>query len=241
MAKAPQPGRSKTRLCPPLSPEQAAALSAAFLRDTSESLAAAARLAPIAAYAAYAPSGAEALLADHLAAGTTLLLADGLPTPGSPAMPDGVTGFGRCLLHAARGMLDRGHAGACVLSSDIPTLPTRLLVEAAEALLAPGERIVLGASDDGGYYLLGLKSAHAGLFADIAWSTASVAETTRERARALALPVVELQSWYDVDDAASLRSLLDGPPGYPAPATRAVMARLGLLDPADAPAAGLAR
>jgi hypothetical protein len=54
MAKAPEPGRSKTRLCPPLLPEQAAALSAAFLRDTTQSMAAAARLAPIVAYAAYA-------------------------------------------------------------------------------------------------------------------------------------------------------------------------------------------
>ena len=80
-------------------------------------------------------------------------------------------------------MLARGHAAACVLSSDVPTLPTRLLVEAARILLAPGERAVLGACDDGGYYLLGLKRAHARLFADIAWSTDTVAAATRARAR----------------------------------------------------------
>src|SRR6202008_1002066 len=65
MAKAPEAGRSKTRLCPPLLPQQAALLSAAFLRDTTQSMAAAARWAPIVAYAAYAPIGSEALLGRH--------------------------------------------------------------------------------------------------------------------------------------------------------------------------------
>ena len=71
---------------------------------------------------------------------------------------------------------------ACVLSSDIPTLPARLLVEAARHLLAPGDRAVLGPCPDGGYYLLGLKAAHAEMFSDIAWSTEVVAAATRERA-----------------------------------------------------------
>src|ERR1700681_1728635 len=93
MAKAPRPGFSKTRLCPPLHPEQAAALSAAFLRDITENIALAARQLPIAGYVAYAPPGQEALFAGHLAAGTGLLLADG-----APPMPPDVQGFGRCLL-----------------------------------------------------------------------------------------------------------------------------------------------
>ncbi len=134
-------------------------------------------------------------VAAHVGARTGLVLADG-----TPPMPAGVQGFGRCLLHAIRGMLARGHAAACVLSSDSPTLPTRRLIEAAEQLLAPGDRAVLGASDDGGYYLLGLKAAHAEMFADIAWSTDSVAAATRARARAIGLPLVELDPWYDVDD-----------------------------------------
>lgn len=223
MAKAPQAGRCKTRLCPPLAPDEAAALSAAFLQDTARNIGEAARRAPIAAYAAYAPLGAEALIAAQVGADTCLVLADG-----SPPMPERIEGFGRCLLHAIEGMLARGHAAACVLSSDIPTLPTHLLVEAAERLLAPGDRAVLGACDDGGYYLLGLKSAHAGMFSDIAWSTNGVAEATRERARAIGLDLVELDAWYDVDDAASLAVLARETKGYAAPATRAVMARLGL-------------
>jgi rSAM/selenodomain-associated transferase 1 len=231
MAKAPQAGRSKTRLCPPLMGEQAAALSAAFLRDTTENMAAAGRIAAIAAYAAYAPTGTEAVLRPCLAEGTELLLADG-----SPAMPEGVTGFGRCLLHAIQGMLAAGHTAAGVLSADSPTIPTAFLVQAAERLLAEGDRVVLGPADDGGYYFLGLKAPHAALFRDIAWSTDSVAEATRLRAREIGLELVELPTWYDVDDAASLGVLLaetgdetgDERGSFAAPATRAVVARLGL-------------
>jgi rSAM/selenodomain-associated transferase 1 len=226
MAKAPQAGRSKTRLCPPLTPAQAAAMSAAFLRDTTENMAAAARQAAIVPYAAYAPLGAESLVRTCLAEGTELLLADG-----SPRMPEGVTGFGRCLLHAIQGMLAAGHAAACVLSADSPTIPTAFLVQAATLLLAPGDRAVLGPADDGGYYLLGLKAPHAALFRDIAWSTATVAETTRAWAREIHLELVELEPWYDVDDEASLNVLLRESDGYAAPETRAAITRLQLGEP----------
>jgi uncharacterized protein len=202
MAKAPQPGFSKTRLCPPLLPDQAAALSAAFLRDISESIVAAGRETPITGYVAYAPAGNEALFDGHLADGTGRLLADG-----SPLMPPNVYGLGRCLLHAIRAMLARGHESAVVLNADSPTLPTALLVRTAIALAAEGDRIVLGPADDGGYYLLGMNAAHAHLLADIPWSTPLVAETTRNRAAELGLAVIELPSWYDVDDPVSLKRL----------------------------------
>ncbi len=203
MAKAPRPGFSKTRLCPPLTPVDAAALSAAFLRDISENIALAALETPIAGYIAYAPSGQEALFDGHLATGTGLLLADG-----SPSMPSDVQGFGRCLLHAILALLAPGHQAAVVLNSDSPTLPTSLLVHTARVLALEGDRIVLGPAEDGGYYLLGMKAAHAHLFADIAWSTDTVAETTRQRARQLGVEIVELPAWYDVDDEAALTRLL---------------------------------
>lgn len=227
MAKAPQPGRSKTRLCPPLNPGQAAMLSSAFLRDTTENVILAARLAPpglsIVPYAAFAPAGAEDLVSSAIASGVRLVLADG-----TPPVPSGVEGFGRCLLHAVQAMLAEGHASACVLSSDTPTLPTELLVMAARRLAEPGDRAVLGACADGGYYLLGLKAPHAALFSDIVWSTDSVAAATRERAAGIGLELVELPIWYDVDDAASLRTLLAERRGYPAPVTQSTINRLGL-------------
>ena len=230
MAKAPRAGASKTRLVPPLTPEQAASLSAAFLRDVTENIVAAARLAPIAGYAAYAPAGLESLFDGHLAAGTRLILADG-----SPDMPAAVRGFGRCLLHAIQSLLAAGHPSACLLNSDGPTLPTSILADAARRLAAPGDRAVLGAADDGGYYLLGLKTPHAHMFEDIAWSTEDVAETTAMRAREIGLELVMLPRWYDVDDGASLARLqmelaaplpCHGLVPYHAPATAARLAAM---------------
>jgi uncharacterized protein len=232
MAKAPQPGRAKTRLCPPLQPAQAAALSGAFLRDITENIALAARAAPIRGYIAFAPAGTEGSFDGLLAAATGFVLADG-----SAQMPPEVQGFGRCLLHAMQAMLGSGFGAACLLNSDSPTLPTALLVRAAEALLAPGERVVLGPAEDGGYYLIGMKQPHAHLFADIAWSTSEVAAATRERALSLGIEIIMLPSWFDVDDADSLARLVaevagDAPMGesapYPAPATRDWIARTRL-------------
>ena len=157
-----------------------------------------------------------------------LILADGsVPTP------VGVEGFGRCLLHAIQALFDRGHAAACVLSADTPTLPIATLVTAATLLLAGGERhAVIGACDDGGYYLLGMRQPHAGLFADIAWSTDTVAAQTRGRAAALGLDLVELPRWYDIDDAASLDRLVrETSESNTAPWTRRAIEALGLPVP----------
>jgi glycosyltransferase A (GT-A) superfamily protein (DUF2064 family) len=226
IAKSPRPGHSKTRLCPPLTPEEAAQLSGAFLRDTTESLASAKQMAPIVGYAAYAPLGTEHELLPHLAATTTCILADGT----GPALP-GVEGFGRCLLHAITGLFSQGHSAACVLSSDTPTLPTAFLVSAAEHLLAGDERrVVLGACDDGGYYLLGMRAPHAGLFKDITWSTNTVAAATRERALGLGLELIELPQWYDIDDAVALQKLLLDSTGYPAAFTRKAVGSLRLMN-----------
>jgi glycosyltransferase A (GT-A) superfamily protein (DUF2064 family) len=108
-------------------------------------------------------------------------------------------------MKALEAQFARGHRAACVLNSDSPTLPSAFLAETARVLAAPGDRIVLGASTDGGYYILGCKRLHARLFEDIAWSTEAVAAQTLERAAELGLAVHMLPRWYDVDDAASLR------------------------------------
>lgn len=231
MAKAPQPGRAKTRLCPPLQPEQAAELSAAFLRDITENIVLAGRSAPIDGCVAYAPAGGESCFAGVLAEGTELVLADG-----SPPMPDDVRGFGRSLLHAAQALFAMGYGAVCLVNSDSPTLPTSLLIQAARMLLAPGERAVLGPAEDGGYYLLGMKQAHTRLFADIAWSTSGVAAATHARAMALGLDVMTLPTWYDVDDAAALERLAAEAGGgstamrpYAARATLAWLQQRGLI------------
>ena len=60
MAKASEPGRAKTRLVPPLTFEEAAALNTAFLQDVADNVLAAAKHAGIAGYAAFGPPGSEA-------------------------------------------------------------------------------------------------------------------------------------------------------------------------------------
>jgi len=200
MAKASTPGRAKTRLVPPLTFDEAAALNTAFLQDmTDNMLLASQRAAPqvaIAAYAAYGPPGSENFFRATLPASVGLIAA-WLPN------------FGDCLMHTVCEIFARGHAAAVVLNSDSPTLPTALLNETAEALALPGDRAVLGPSTDGGYYLLGLKAAHPRMFEDIAWSTERVAEQTRERAREIDLEIHELPLWYDVDDVEGLRRVRD--------------------------------
>jgi uncharacterized protein len=198
MAKASAPGRAKTRLVPPLTFEEAAALNTAFLRDVAWNLLLAARLsaihAGIAGYAACCPPGSEAFFHSTLPAAIGLIDA---------SLPN----FGDCLLQTIREILVRGHLSAVVLNADSPTLPTAFLIETATVLARPGDRAVLGPSSDGGYYLLGLKTAHRRMFEDIAWSTERVAAQTLERAREINLDVHQLPVWYDVDDIESLRRL----------------------------------
>ena len=82
--------------------------------------------------------------------------------------------FGDCLFHAAATLLEAGHDAVCLLNSDSPTLPTAYLVGRRDGARGSGDRIVLGPSTDGGYYLIGLKRPHRRLFEDIDWSTERV-------------------------------------------------------------------
>ncbi len=241
MAKAPEPGKVKTRLAPPLTPDEAMSLSASFLRDVTENIALASREVPIQGYVAYAPAGAEHRFDGVLARNARLVLADG-----AIETPTRVRGFGRSLLHAARALFARGHASVCLLNSDSPTLPTALLRQAALALAGARDRVVLGPAEDGGYYLLGLKAPHAHLFEDIRWISEHVADETCERANALGLEIVRLAPWYDVDDRATLRRLIGEVAGagrgerndaapYGAPETAACVLRLNLAERFEVP------
>src|SRR5262245_41904088 len=223
MAKASTPGLTKTRLVPPLQFKEAAAFNTAFLQDVAANLVAAGRQAKITGYMAFGPPGSEGFFERTLGRDIGLI---------SAWRPN----FGDCLLLAIEAMLARGHRAAVVLNSDSPTLPTCLLVEAAEVLARPGDCAVRGPSTDGGYYLLGLKQAHRRMFEDITWSTELVKKQTLERAREIGLDVHILPAWYDVDDLQSLRILHEEIRGHgtvlrantpsPAPHTTALIDRL---------------
>jgi hypothetical protein len=123
MAKAPHSGRVKTRLTPPLTPDEATGLSAAFLADVTANIALAGAGAPIDGFIAYAPAGSTAAFDGVIAPGTGLVLADG-----ERAAPPEVGGFGRCLYDAVHGLLALGYGAACLVNADGPTLPTAILV-----------------------------------------------------------------------------------------------------------------
>ena len=193
MAKASKPGRTKTRLSPPLTGDEAALFNTAFLRDIAANLMDAGTCASIAGYMAFGPPGESAFF-DFLPEAIGIFEA---------WRPD----FGACLSGTIAELLRRGHGAACVLNADSPTLPPAFLIETAAVLAEPGDRAVLGPSSDGGYYLLGLKQQHARLFENITWSSELVAGQTLERAAEIGLPVHILPTWYDVDDADSLMVL----------------------------------
>lgn len=195
MAKAPRPGMVKTRLSPPLTSDQAAALNVCFLRDTTANLAAvASQCGGAAGLICYTPVGEENLFNDVVPDNFALIAQRG-------------DKFGERLLAAAEDILSCGYYSACLIDSDSPTVPAAAYAQAVSELARGGDRIVLGPSVDGGYYLIGMKQAHAVLFSQINWSTGTVAAETRERAQTAGIEVVELPLWYDVDDAATLAVL----------------------------------
>jgi uncharacterized protein len=194
MAKAPRAGKVKTRLSPPLTSEQAAQLNISFLKDTTENLAAVAATGSARGVISYTPVGEEPLF-------------DGILPASFSLVPQRGDGFGDRLLFTAEDALTCGFSAVCLIDSDSPTVPTEVFSRAVTALAQPGDRVVLGPSQDGGYYLIGLKQAHRAVFEGIHWSTATVYQETVEAVHKAGLELVELPLWYDVDDAESLQVL----------------------------------
>jgi uncharacterized protein len=227
MTKAPQAGRVKTRLVPPLTPEEAAELNKCFLRDRASAISSACSrqpacppkprrrgvgdagkidfkpdatalqseaATPACGIAVYTPVGTESAYTDILPADFSLL-----PQRGDK--------FGERLYFAAEDLFKCGFDSVCLIDSDSPTVPAANFAEAVELLSTSEDCVVLGPSDDGGYYLIGVKKLHRDLFEQIDWSTERVLNQTIQRATKIGLKVELLPTGYDVDDDASLRRL----------------------------------
>jgi len=193
VCKTPAPGQSKTRLSPPLRPEECAALSECFIRDVSASVQRVADEGGVTGYAVYTPLGSEPALRALLPARFHL-------------MPQGGGDLGARMFKAVSELLARGHAGAVLIGADMPTLPLSILRDAVDAVRR-NDCVALSPALDGGYTLIGLSRPHARLFADMPWSTGEVYRQTLARACELGLPVECVPGWYDVDDAASFAML----------------------------------
>ena len=195
MARQPVPGAVKTRLRPILSEDDSAALYDSFLRDRISQVRSLHGAVPA---IAYTPAESCSFFAE-LASDFFLL----------PQVGDDLSAR---LTHTFQQLLEMGHDGVIATDSDSPTLPTKHLQRAVDGLGMPGADMVLGPSDDGGYYLIGLRRMHPGLFDDMPWSTAQVYDETLRRAVQLGLHVTSLPGWYDVDtpvEFARLRAEID--------------------------------
>jgi uncharacterized protein len=190
MAKQPQVGKTKTRLCPPLSPAQAAALYEALMLD---SLALAGGVAGVDLAVAITPPQSRDYFETAAPANALLLPVDGRD-------------IGECLAKTLAQLLGMGYRKVLALNSDGPSLPPACLVQAIDCL--EEHDVVLGPNYDGGYYLVGMKKPHLSLFIDIAWSTDRVFTQTLERAADAGLRLAQTPAWYDIDTPDDLQRLL---------------------------------
>ena len=195
VCKTPAPGKSKTRLSPPLRPEECAAISSCFIRDLSQTIHSLQTDGDVVGGAVYTPFGTEAALRRLLPDGFHLTL-------------QGEGDLGARLLKGTADLIAAGVAGAILVNSDSPTLPRAILHAAVDAVRA-GDNVVLSPALDGGYTLIGLSAPRPHLFDAMPWSTPEVYELTLRRARDIGLAVANVPGWYDVDDAASFAMLED--------------------------------
>jgi rSAM/selenodomain-associated transferase 1 len=200
MAKAPVAGRVKTRLCPPCSLEEAAAIAAAALADTL--------------------CAVTACSADR-----RILALDGAPGPWVPGgfdvVPQCSGSFGARLDHAWSAV-----KGACVqIGMDTPQLTAAHLDGALDALEhAPA---AIGFASDGGWWALALRQPQPGAFDGVAMSTERTGQDQASRLRSLGLDIAALPTLTDIDTIADLRAVIREAPGT---LTARQAERLGLVE-----------
>jgi rSAM/selenodomain-associated transferase 1 len=189
--KAPIPGEVKTRLCPPLVPDEAATLHGSLVLDVLERT----RLSGIDRYVAGAPA-ADHVFFKILEARHDVKL---LSQQGAD--------LGARMQHAFSAVLDYGYQKAVLIGTDVPVLSGSLVSEAF-ALLESHD-VVLGPALDGGYYLIGLTRLVPDLFMDMAWSSDRICAVTQDRARSLGLRVALLPSHRDLDTVDDVLALAE--------------------------------
>ncbi|CAI4033264.1 Glycosyltransferase [Nitrospira tepida] len=195
-AKAPIAGQVKTRLCPPLTPDEAASLHGSFVLDSLERSKAAIQQQKLSLdrILACAPSAAHAffkILGERHGVRLIDQVGDDL---------------GARMDQAASTLFAEGYRRLLIVGTDLPSLPLSTYRDALAQL--DRHPVVLGPALDGGYYLLGLTQPAPELFDRIPWSTAEALKATLARAEAAGLSVGQLQSWRDADTIEDLRFII---------------------------------
>jgi rSAM/selenodomain-associated transferase 1 len=218
-AREPEPGSAKTRLIPKLGAANTAALADAFIRDA---MAKAAALNTSLVIAGSAPKGvANSKYFQALARRYKATLVE--------------QGSGTLGARMSRTIKPFAQRGAILIGTDTPSLPLPLLRQSRSALRR--KPIVIGPSLDGGYYLIGIRGEVPDIFRGVRWGGSRVLEQTVERLRREKLKFAFGPTWYDIDrwnDLLLLCVHLEGltrRSADPCPATRRLLARLGMFQP----------
>ncbi|MEM7306199.1 MAG: TIGR04282 family arsenosugar biosynthesis glycosyltransferase [Planctomycetota bacterium] len=191
-AKRPEPGRVKTRLSPPLTPEEASTLADAMLEDSVRR-----------GDAAGAGSRCRLLFAPEEAGPWFRKRFPGSPELAAQRGPGLAERLASFFEHA---LAEPDVGTAVAVGSDAPHVPAARLA-AAHRTLEAGADVVLGLDAGGGYYLIGMRRAHPELFLDVPMSTGEMGRQTVALARSLGLRTELLEEDYDVDVEADLRRL----------------------------------
>ena len=196
-AKPPVPGQVKTRLTPPLSPEDAARLYGAFLKDA---------------------------LDRYQGLGVTLrlyLALDESPGSGMPARQGDMyaqwvgenvfrqrgAGLGERMQQAFEETFAAGRRRVILIGTDHPTLPSEWIQEGFSLLGRQGA-VVLGPTGDGGFYLIGMNESFPEIFEGMTYSHEAVFEQTAARVASCGASLQTLPQWYDVDTFDDLKRLV---------------------------------
>jgi len=182
-ARAPVPGNVKTRLLPALTPEQAASLHEAFVRDMIRLI-----------RSAQPRADCELWTDTYTDAWPELSVTRKVQISGD---------LGLKMLHAAQSALSGGATSVVILGADSPTLPPAHLSD----LMDSASDVALGPAEDGGYWGIAISRVHPAMFRDVPWSTAATLEATRQACVKAGLTVGLGRLWYDVDSPADLQRL----------------------------------
>ncbi len=200
-AKAPIPGQVKTRLCPPLSPDEAASLHGSMVLDVLERSKGDSR-------GSRKPSTSQAFdrflacapSADHV---FFKILKD---REGVELIDQPGEDLGARMDQVSRLVFTKGYQRVVMVGTDSPSLPASIYAEAFTLL--SDHDLVLGPALDGGYYLIGLTRPVPELFTGVPWSTDQVCAITKGRAETLGLNIALLPTWRDLDTIEDLQALI---------------------------------
>ncbi|WP_103355972.1 DUF2064 domain-containing protein [Amycolatopsis sp. CA-128772] len=202
LAKAPQPGRVKTRLCPPATPRQAARVAAAALLDTLDAAAAMPGARPVVALAGDVDAGESA---SEL----------GRPFHHIPVIGQRGSSLGDRIAaaHADTAQLYPGYP-VLQIGMDTPQVSAHLLQGCRDRLLEPGTDAVLGLAEDGGWWLLGLRDPrHAAAIAAVPTSRPDTGARTRLALAEHGLRIAAAPGLADVDTMPVARAVASTVPG----------------------------